>query len=383
MKDCTRVFVATPYGEEGMGGIDRLNDAIFNAIKSQPELNIQPSRLITRGKRGLLAAQWTFALALARFCLAAARGKVDLLHIHLSIRGSSYRKTLIGIAAQTFGVPYIVHLHGINFREFWYNTNKLVKSGLDRLFTHSEQIIVLGQFWAEVVLERLPDLRDKMVILPNATESITKALEAKNNETRVSFLGQLGPRKGTPQMVAALSQLEHRNDWTATLAGDGEVSETRADVRCRGIADRVKVPGWLSTTATSELLRATDILVLPSFAENLPMVIVEAFAHGIAVISTPVGAVPEVITHEQNGLLVPVGNIKALANAIERLLDDVDLRRRLGCKARRDHAERYELDAYVHRLVEIWRRSAAQGPTRASQQEILSQSDITSRAARD
>jgi glycosyltransferase involved in cell wall biosynthesis len=76
------------------------------------------------------------------------------------------------------------------------------------------------------------------------------------------------------------------------------------------------------------------------------------------VVATPVGAVPEVIAHERNGLLVPVGNVEALANALNQLLEDRALRRRLGDAARRDHAERYEINNYVKRLVAIWQKAA-------------------------
>ena len=77
------------------------------------------------------------------------------------------------------------------------------------------------------------------------------------------------------------------------------------------------------------------------------MVILEAFAHGIAVISTPVGAIPEVIDNGRNGLIVPVGDSATLAAAPERLISDPNLRDRLGGAARQDHASRYEISSYV------------------------------------
>jgi glycosyltransferase involved in cell wall biosynthesis len=110
-----------------------------------------------------------------------------------------------------------------------------------------------------------------------------------------------------------------------------------------------------------DLLRRTDVLVLPSRAENLPMAILEAFARGIAVVATPVGAIPEVIDHDRNGLIVPVGDIVELADSLGRLIANRDLRHRLGTAARHDHAERYEIGRYVERLSAIW-RSAATAP---------------------
>jgi len=89
------------------------------------------------------------------------------------------------------------------------------------------------------------------------------------------------------------------------------------------------------------------------------MAILEAFAWGIAVVATPVGSIPEVIEHKRNGLIVPVGDVQALARALRRLIQDADLRRRLGKTAKRDHAARFDIDVYVPRLAAIWRDAVA------------------------
>jgi glycosyltransferase involved in cell wall biosynthesis len=198
----------------------------------------------------------------------------------------------------------------------------------------------------------------KVVILPNATPSAATAPEkAKDGRVRISFFGKLGEMKGTPQLVEALALLRDRADWTATLAGHGDVTGTRAKLLRSQIADRVSVPGWLAPAAAADLLRRTDILVQPSFIDNLPMTILEAFAWGIPVVATPVGVVPDVVVQNVNGLLVPAGDVRALADALAELIDDPALRQRLGAAARRDHAARYEMNGYLSRLAEIWRRA--------------------------
>jgi glycosyltransferase involved in cell wall biosynthesis len=149
--------------------------------------------------------------------------------------------------------------------------------------------------------------------------------------------------------------IRHRNDWQATLAGDGAVTETHTLVERLGLAERVKVPGWLDDDCVTNELQVADILVLPSLVENLPMCVVEAFAHGLAVVCTPVGALPEIVEHEGTGLLVPAENAPALASALERLLVDPPLRARLGRQARAQHAVRFEISAYVDKFVEVWR----------------------------
>jgi len=351
-----RLIVATPLGLNGRGGIDRLNDSIFENLDSRPELHVAAKRLVTRGQRDLVTAQFVFAYAIVKFlCLALLR-RVDMLHIHLSIWGSSYRKTTLGAIARLLGIPYVVHLHGSGFDEFWTAAPSPLAKAIDRLFAESEQIIVLGQYWARAITDRLPQTKNKITVLPNATKLSSEVqLPAPDSRVRITCLGQLGERKGTPQLIEALQKLALRQDWTATIAGDGKVEESRARISELGLSNRVCIPGWLSSKEADNLLCRTDILVLPSFAENLPMVILEAFAHGIPVVSTPVGAIPEVIDTGRNGLLVPIGDVSSLTKAIERLLENRELRLELGCAALQDYINLYKIDTYVTTLSRIWR----------------------------
>jgi glycosyltransferase involved in cell wall biosynthesis len=226
------------------------------------------------------------------------------------------------------------------------------------MFLESEKIIVLGRFWADFIAGRLAAVQNKIAILPNATEAISIDHEQpRGTEIHIAYLGVLTRLKGTRELIEALALLAKCDNWKATIAGSGDVSACRARVQELRIADRVDIPGWLGPGEVHNLLRRTDILVLPSHVENLPMTVLEGFAYGIAVVATPVGAIPEVIEPERNGLLVPVGDIEALANALRRLIENPDLRLRLGAAARQDHADRYDINTYIPRLAAIWREA--------------------------
>jgi glycosyltransferase involved in cell wall biosynthesis len=361
-----RVLLATPYGQDGMGGIDRLNDAIADGFNNHPaQSGIRCARLVTRGKGSLWAAQAVFASALARLTVLAARREVDLLHIHLSVRGSSYRKAVLAKLARTLRIPYVVHLHGTDYKEFWESTNPILRSELSRMIAGSARFIVLGDFWARVMRDLQPDFAQKIVVLPNATAAAAPRQDTSDRAApQITFLGQLGQRKGSADLLQALSRLQHLPNWTATLAGDGPIAETQQLVRKLGLDGRVRVPGWVGTAERTSLLQASDMLVLPSYAENLPMVILEAFANGVPVISTPVGAIPEVVVPERNGLLVKPGDVTGLANAIERLLKDTSLRHRMADAARRDHAEKYEMKNYLRRLSDLWHAALTEASPR-------------------
>lgn len=337
-----RVFVATPNGLGGRGGIDRMNDMLIEVMSAAPEMNVVVERLVTRGNGHIVFAPLVLAHALFRLRRAAREKKVDVGHICLSLKGSAYRKVVVAWFARYCGLPYVVHLHGGGFEFFWLSAGARLRQALDRMFVDSDRIVVLGRYWVDVVAGWLPQTRGKIEVFANATYSLMLESEpAGDRRVRLTFLGELGRRKGTPQLMEALGRLSDRDDWTATIAGNGDVEETRGAARRLGIADRVNIPGWLDSDATAQALRRSDILVLPTFIENLPMIILEAFACSVPVVTTPVAAITEVVDHERNGLLVPVGDIDALAAALGRLIEDADLRQRLGRAARQDHARAY------------------------------------------
>jgi glycosyltransferase involved in cell wall biosynthesis len=144
------------------------------------------------------------------------------------------------------------------------------------------------------------------------------------------------------------------------VAGDGNITETRAEVSAKGLADRVSVPGWVGPEQVVELTSRADVLVLPSREENLPMSVIEGMAAGLAVVTTPVGAVPEIMTDGENGLLVPPGDPVRLASALERVIRDSDLRQRLGSAAKAFHSKELAIVPYWPRLVAIWRSAIAE-----------------------
>lgn len=352
-----RVIVLTP-GVGGLGGISRMMDNVSDELAGRQDAGVDVRFVSTRGDVPLLKPV-VFLQAVLRVALTCVTGRCDMLHVNLASSGSTARKLIFGAIADACRTPYVIHLHGAEYREFWVSRGQLAARVIDRFFRRAAGILVLGRVWEEFVSQRVPEAAQRIMILPNATRASDLPRSARRGQDVViSFLGRLGPRKGTPQLVAALAALPPGGGWRAVLAGDGEVAETRALVHSLRLADRVDVPGWVGPDKVEQILQETDIFVLPSLAENLPMSIIEAFAHGIPVISTPVGAVPEMIEDGRTGLIVPVGNGTALADALQRLITDPELRQALGRNARDAHEAHYRLSSYTDRLVALWLAAA-------------------------
>jgi glycosyltransferase involved in cell wall biosynthesis len=237
-------------------------------------------------------------------------------------------------------VRTVLHIHGSDFDEFVRGLPRWQRSLLVGVTRRCDRVVVIGSYWRDFVVKEVGLDPAQVVLIHNGAPSPPAApARLAGAAPRLLMLGELGPRKGTAEVVAALATPEVRvRRWTAVIAGNGPVEEFRGRVAGLGLSDRVHLPGWQSSERVRALLQAADILLLPSRQEGLPMAILEAMATGVAVVSTPVGAIPDAIIDGETGLLVPPGDTFALASAVLILLGDPELRRRLAANAR----ERFE-----------------------------------------
>lgn len=357
-----RVMIVAPFGPGGQGGIDRIMDQVRLALDAKEGRRLRISTATSRGSGHILWSVVLVARILLRLCGSVFGAGPDLVHVNISQRGSVIRKSVICQVAQRLKVPYVLHVHGSMFREYWGVASSPTLSLLGTAIRHAKYVVVLGGGIKDFIVDRLPSMDGRVVVLPNATPVVAAARHAPaSRSVRILFLGRLGARKGVPQLVEAAASLPRDVPWELVIAGDGAVDETRAEVRRSGLADIVSVPGWLDGVQASDELAKADILVLPSFYENLPMSVVEAMAHGLAVVTTPVGVVEDIVETEVNGLLVPAGDVAALREALLRLVVDPDLRARLGRAARAFHDTHLNMDLYADRLLDVWRSASGKG----------------------
>lgn len=352
------IVIATPLGRGGKGGIDRIMDEVRDALAERPGKGDRYRFLVTRGQRGAAFSAVSLPLAIARLAWLRARGQADLLHINLSSHGSTQRKLVLAAACRRMGIPYVLHLHGSRMRQYWLGAPAGTRARIAAMFAGAARILVLGEVWRRFVAEQVPAAAERIVILPNATRPARLPQVPDPARVRILFLGRVGERKGVPQLIDALARLAGDGCWHATIAGDGDVEAARARADAAGIASRVDLPGWVGPEAVETALAHADVLVLPSFDENLPMSVIEGMAAGLAVIATPVGATEEIVRDGETGLLVPPGDVDALAAALARLVGDAALRERLGREARAFHGRHLEITPYTARLAAIWNDAA-------------------------
>ncbi len=173
-------------------------------------------------------------------------------------------------------------------------------------------------------------------------------------------VGRLAPVKGLHVLLGAFERLSAANrNARLRIAGDGpERVSLENEATRRGLGDKVVFEGWRSPDQLRALYSQADIFALASFAEGIPVVLMEAMAMEIPCVATWVTGIPELIRHEMDGLLVPPAGEEELASALARLIDDSDLRLRLGKSARRRVLEDYDLNRNTAVLADLLREFA-------------------------
>ncbi|SHF03226.1 glycosyltransferase [Streptoalloteichus hindustanus] len=170
---------------------------------------------------------------------------------------------------------------------------------------------------------------------------------------RVLFLGRLHRQKGVADLVRALALVPSAH---LVLAGDGpERARLSRLAGVLGLAHRVRFLGFVPHDQVPALLRDVDLLVMPSRYEELGTALVEARHVGVPVVATRVGGIPDVVRDGVDGLLVPPGDIVALAGALQRLVDDPVLADVLASRARR-RAASYTWDSLAERVLDVYQR---------------------------
>ena len=340
------------------GGVGTLLTYLLDhwaGLADAPEVRV----IDTRGSGGKVGGAIYFAKALAQLVLSCLGQERPVLHVHMTTRGSAFRKAILCAVGQSLGCRTIVHQHGADFEEFYAGLPGSVRSLIKRVLIRADAVVVLGRRSRDFFTSVVGVSPDHMHCIPNGIISPLATLHrgpASSEPPLILFLGRLGERKGVPELLAALkSDGLATKSWRAVLAGDGEGARFRQEVLDMGLSDRVEILDWQDREAASRLLRSAAVLVLPSHHEALPMAILEALAHGVAVVATPVGEIPEFLRHDEEALLVPPGDVGSLSDAIGALVDDPVRRLRLAQRGRQTFEARLQIDAVAQSLARLYR----------------------------
>jgi glycosyltransferase involved in cell wall biosynthesis len=282
------------------------------------------------------------------------RERPDIVHVNSSKAGILGR-----IAAVLTRVPITVFtVHGWAFKAYSGTPSALYRSA-DRLMARATTItICVTETERAAGLAARTCIADRTVVIANAVD-VEAAPRARHDgdPPRIVSVGRLAWPKDPLTLVRALAHVRD-HPFSALIVGDGpDLPTVDGEVRELGLEAAVQLSG--PRRDVPDLLAQSDVFALASRSEGGPISILEAMAAGLPVVASDVGGVPELVVEGETGLLVPAGDAHALATALERLLADPELRRRLGAAGRERVRERFDLNALRSAHLELYARELA------------------------
>ena len=248
----------------------------------------------------------------------------------------------------------IMHVHmGNQLRN--HTENRLFKWCLNRV----DLVVLLAKKWQRLFEESFKDVKTPTAVLYNACEPPTEvALDAK--EPVVFMAAYFNDNKAPDLLLKAWKSIKDRHsEWRLFMLGNGEVERFKAMAQAMGLDD-VEFTGYIEGKEKEDFFRRASIYCMCSYEEGFPMVVLEAWAHGIDVVTTPVGGLPDVLDEGRNALTFGFGDWQGLAAQLERLMDDPELREEMAEYARRFVQERFSLESIGGELRRIYEEVRAE-----------------------
>lgn len=353
-----RVLMIGAHRTKTLGGITTLIEALLQSSLTQEfEVHHLPTQADEYGGVGKIG------LAIAAWCQFVCRifwWKPEIVYIHVGANLSIYRKLPFLFAAHALQRKIVTHFHAGDFAEYYARQPRfgqwLIRGGLQR----SDCVLAVSESLRTVLKSFLA--RTQIHVIPNgialnefasAVRHNTSTARAGENIVRLLFVGAMGRLKGERDLLYAIQSLSEQYPMLRiTLLGHG--AETVEDVIAEtGLARLIEHVGPVKLTDRARFFQEADFFVLPSYAEGMPISIIEAMAAGLPIVATRIGGIPELITENHEGWLVEAGDIAALTERIAFVLDHPQLRSQAGANAL-NRAQQFDLAQVIQQLGTVF-----------------------------
>lgn len=290
-------------------------------------------------------------------------GRADIIHVHGEFRKSFIRKLPLILIAKAMRKSVIYHVHA-------YACEEAFRGPLAPLirwtFALVDKVIALSPSWASRIQAQCPGASIVSLLNPAVIPKKDSRRQTESKEPRILFLGKLEPRKGFRDLLAAMpGVLAAVPSAKLIFAGGGDIEGAQALAADLGISASVAMLGFVRGEDKVRELRSSSVVCLPSYDEGMPVALLEGMSHGIPVVATNVGGIPELIYSGENGLLVLPGDVQGLTQAIVKLLTDAHSSAAIGAAGLR-HVKRFHDLENVCTLLEgiyvsLMHRQSTQG----------------------
>ncbi len=356
-----RVLMIGP-GKDIVSGITTLVEVLVPTLEKCVDLSYFPSvknRPVKESGHFSIQNIILAFLQYTRFLVALFHSRPQIIHIHTSQGFGWLKDTFYILIGKLYGSKIVLHIHASTFNSLYGEKSKLVQGYTRWVMGLSDAIISVSDEWKQrlggiVHAEKVFSFRNCITLDSFSPHPANRPV----NCVKAMFIGSVGSRKGAFDLLEALGRLKTRGCvLPTTIAGyeerEGDLVKARSRLQELNLADTCELPGTVIGEKKAELFSKANLFILPSYNEGLPMAILEGMSAGMAVVSTPVGGIPEIVRDGYNGFLVQPGDIDSLAEKLEVLADDPHLCLEMG-KRSREIVEELDVKPYVVRLLALY-----------------------------
>lgn len=241
--------------------------------------------------------------------------KIDIIHIHASYGNSFYRKLLFFFIAKIFGKKIIFHIHSSKFYEFYLKSNRLIKFVINK----SNLVIVLNQDWYLKLKEKYPSAKIMKLYNPiNTEKSNGYSSKTAGEYLKFLFVGFFIKEKGILDLLEVAKSYKETTTIKFIFCGKGPLDEEIQKQANKNA--NIKNMGWIDGEVKTKMFSDSDIFILPSYNEGLPISILEAMKFSLPVVSTNIAGIPEQVEHNFNGYLFTPGDKEGLKTIINKII---------------------------------------------------------------
>lgn len=281
----------------------------------------------------------------------------DVIQAHFAVPAGAAAYVLSGL----FRVPYVITAHGGDVpggapqkTDKWF---RLVLPFTRPFWKKAARVISVSEQTRRFALQHYPvDIR----VIPNGidTQACQPGKFDPKQPPRILYIGRFSPEKNAAAVPAVLERIRDL-DWRCAMLGDGpQMEDVRQSLAQSGLSERIDLPGWVGPQEVNQWLAKSDILLMPSLLDSMPIAGLQGLAMGLALVLSDIGSCPDYIDAGRNGFLVPPGDVAAYAEALRRLLSDKDLLKSARA-ASRAHARRFDLTRAIDDYEKILAEAAA------------------------
>lgn len=275
----------------------------------------------------------------------------SIVHVHSSFGGSFYRKLPFIVTARWFNKPIVNHIHGSYYDEFYFNASESKKKRVTKTYNRCSAIVVLSEGAKEIVSKIT---ETPIYVIPNYGVIQDNIINNNRDAYQVLFLGFITEKKGCFDIPYILSKVRKEiPNVHFILAGAGKIDELKSkiDEDCK---KSIKFPGWVKNEDKDKLFRESNLFLLPSYSEGMPMSVLEAMGYGLPIVASNVGGVSTIVKDNVNGFVINPGNIEEFSQRIIEILINKDIKKKFSLASKEIIKNEYSKEKHISKIEKVY-----------------------------